>query len=163
MSRALAKPAAGEKAMPICARLSFFVLLGLVAASGSASADPSTDAAAKWKLLGSWRVDCSQPPSQDNGTYIYVVKGGKLFLDRDIGGDGDSSPVVSATINADNSITLIIKFLSFSQTRENTEVKKDDDHERTFVNRNIDTGEYSVRDGILISTGNPTRWYTRCR
>jgi hypothetical protein len=149
--------------MPFCARLFVLALLGLVAASHSASADPSTDAAAKWKLLGSWRVDCSHPPSRNNGTYIYVVKGGKLLLERDTGGDEESNPVVSATINADNSITLIIKFISFSQTRENTEVKKDDDHERTFINRNIDTGDYSVRDGILISTGNPTKWYTRCR
>jgi hypothetical protein len=30
-------------------------------------------------------------------------------------------------------------------------------------NRNVDTNEYSVRDGKFTANGNATPWQTRCR
>jgi hypothetical protein len=148
--------------MATSARLIVLALVGVLAGTGMAFAETVTATATKWKLLGTWRIDCSKPTSTDNTNDNYLVKDGRLFLDRDFGSGQDSSPVLAATINADGSLTILIRFKSFAQTRENTFIKDGDDRKRAVSNRNVDTDEYTVRDGKFTDSGNATRWYNRC-
>jgi hypothetical protein len=68
-----------------------------------------------------------------------VVRGGKLFHDREFGDARDSFPVTAATRKPDGSIEIVINFVSFSQIRQFSLIKGSDGRARTVSNRNVDT------------------------
>jgi len=148
--------------MAVPARLFFLVLAGVLAAAG-ASADTIPDTASKWGLLGTWRVDCSKQASWSDPDLRYVVRGDKLFHDREFGDRRDSNAVLSATITPDNAIELVIRFDMLSQTRQWTYVKQSDGRIQAVSNRNVDNNEYTVRDGKYLANGNATPLQSRCR
>jgi hypothetical protein len=149
--------------MHACARLSALVLLAVLAASGAALAQTTAQTASKWGLLGTWRLDCSKPMGRSNPDLSYVVRGGKLFHDREWGDTRDSSAVVLATSKADGTLEMVVNFTSLSQTRQFSFMKASGNRIRALSNRNVNTNEYSVRDGKFTSNGKPTPWQTRCR
>jgi hypothetical protein len=144
-------------------RLFALVLLAALATSEASLAQTAAETASRWGLLGTWRLDCSQPPSRSDGNLQYVVRGGRLFHDREFGDARDSSTVLSARTKADGSIELVVNFVSISQTREFSLIKGRDGRIRATSNRNIDTNEYSIRGGTFAANGNTTPWQTRCR
>ena len=95
----------------------------------------------------------------------YVVRGGKLFHDRDFGGESksDSSPVTAARLTPDGVLELTIPFASLSQTRQFAFVRAPDGRIRAVYNRNVDTDEYSIKDGKFTANGNAPPWQTLCR
>jgi hypothetical protein len=123
------------------------------------------ETASNWGLLGTWRLDCSKPASRSDGALQYVVRGGKLFHDREFGDARDSNVVVSATRKANGSLEIAVNFVSFSppQTRQFSFVKGSDGRIRAISNRNVDTNEYSIRDGKFTANGNAPPWQTHCR
>lgn len=143
-------------------RLLGLVFLAVLATSEASLAQTAAETASRWGLLGIWRLDCSQPVSRSDGALQYVVRGGKLFHDREFGDARDSSSVMSATAKADGSIEVTVKFVSFSQTRQYSFVKGRDGRIRAVSNRNVDTDEYSIRNGTFTGNGNSTPWQTRC-
>jgi hypothetical protein len=145
------------------ARLFVLVLLGVLATSEALLAQTVADTASRWGLLGNWRIDCSKPASRSNGELKYVVKGGKLFHDREFGDVRDSTPVMSATTKADGSIEIVINLVSRSETRQFSLIKGSDGRIRAMSNRNVDTNQYSIVDGKFTANGNATPWQTRCR
>ena len=144
-------------------RLFALVLLTALATSEASLAQTAAETASRWGLLGTWRLDCSQPPSRSDGNLQYVVRGGRLFHDREFGDARDSSTVLSAITKADGSIELVVNFVSISQTREFSLIKGRDGRIHATSNRNIDTNEYSIRGGTFTANGNTTPWQTRCR
>ncbi|MCX7360976.1 MAG: hypothetical protein NTV97_03715 [Alphaproteobacteria bacterium] len=144
------------------ARSLFVVLLGVLSTAGPASAETPAQAAARWGLLGTWRLDCTTPASQANQSFTFAVREGRLFQDRNLGGDAqDSSPMTQATIRPDGKILLTTVFSG--GTREAVFMKSDDGRRRRVMsNRGVDTDEYTIRDGLYVSNGQPTPWSTRC-
>ena len=104
-----------------------------------------------------------QPRSQSNPDLNYVVRGGKLFHDRNFGNNQDSSAVMTAVVKADKSIEIVVKFDSLKQTRQFALMKGPDGRIRAVSNRNVDTNEYSIRDGKFTANGGTPPWQTRCR
>jgi hypothetical protein len=121
-----------------------------------------TDTVFRWGLIGTWRLNCSAPASRSDGELKYVIRGGKLFHDREFGDARDSSPVMSATSKADGSLELVVKFDSLSQTRQFSFIKGGDGRIRAISNRNVANNEYTIKDGKFTSNGNPPPWQTRC-
>ena len=148
---------------PLLKSISKLALVGLaaLAASGAGHAETAANVAAQWGLLGSWRIDCTAPPSVDNFNETYVVRGGKLYLDRVDSGGAGSEPVLAAKIRPDNSIAIFIRFESAAQTREN-DVIRDGDRKRVMSNSRINSQDYSVRNGVLVASGKPTPWMNHC-
>jgi hypothetical protein len=144
-------------------RLFGLVLLAVVATSEASLAQTVAEAASKWGLVGTWRLDCSKPVSGSDGALQYVVRGGKLFHDREFGDRRDSNPVTVATVKADGSIEIIINFVSLSQTRQFSLVKGSDGRMRAVSNRDVNTNVYSIKRGKFTGNGNITPWQTRCR
>ena len=93
----------------------------------------------------------------------YLVKGNKLFHDREFGDRRDSSQIMSATIKPDGSMELVVNFTSLSQTRQFSFIKGGDGRIRATSNRNVDTNEYTVVDGKFTANGNSTPWQSDCR
>jgi hypothetical protein len=144
-------------------RLLALLVFGVLAMFGTAFAQTVAETASKWGLLGSWKLDCSQATSRSNGDLRYVVRGGKLFHDREFGDARDSSAVMSATTKADGTIEIVVNFASFSQTRQFSFIKGSDGRIRALSNRNVDTNEYSIEGGKFTANGNDTPWQSRCR
>ena len=149
------------------ARIRLFALitftLAVLATFDTSFAQTVAETASRWGLLGSWKLDCSQPASRSNGDLQYVVRGGKLFHDREFGDARDSSSVMTETKKADGSIEIVVNFASFSQTRQFSFIKGSDGRIRVVSNRNVDTNEYSIKGGKFTANGNDTPWQTRCR
>jgi hypothetical protein len=143
-------------------RLLVVALAALFVACGVSSADSAVDTATSWGLLGTWRLDCKAQASRADPDLIFVVRSGQLFHDRNWGDGSDSSAVLSATATAGGGLMVTVKFASLSQTRQWAYVKQDDNHIRAMSNRNVDTDDYSVRDGKFTANGNSTSWQTRC-
>lgn len=133
-----------------------------LAAATAALAQSPADVATRWGLIGGWKLDCSQPTSRANGLLSFVVRDGKLMHDRDFGDTRDSSPVVAGRLGQNGSIELSIYFPGLSQTRQVEWIKDKAGRLRAINNRNIDTNDYTVRDGILTGNGQPTAWQYRC-
>ena len=144
-------------------RVLFLALIVTLAASGVAFAETAAETATSWGLVGLWRLDCGTPASRDDVDLRYVVRDGALFHERNWGDGQDSSPVISATLTPQGGIDVVLKLESMSQTREFIVAKVDADHTRTVMSRNVDTNEYSIRDGTFISDGRPVRPLARCR
>ncbi|MDP1837558.1 MAG: hypothetical protein Q8N31_14290 [Reyranella sp.] len=149
--------------MPVSIRLVAFALLAGFSSANGVSAQTVAGTATQWGLIGVWQLDCKAPISQSNGALKYAVRGGKLFHDRDFGGGKtDSNVVISARANSDETLEVTISFASFSQTRQFAFVKAADGRIRALNNRNVDTDEYSIRDGKFLANGNVTPWQSRC-
>ncbi len=139
-----------------------FALIGLVVAPSGAVAQSNADIAQGWGLLGTWRLDCGRPRSRENPDLKYVVRGGKLFHDRDFGDATDSQPVIAATPRPDNALELVVRFNGFSQTRQFIFVHGDSGTLRTVYNRDVDSGSQSITDGKFTANGEPAPWQYHC-
>ena len=137
-------------------------LVGLVAAPVAAVAQSNVEVARSWGLLGTWRLDCAKPKSRANPDLKYVMHDGKLFHDRDFGDDADSQPIIVATRRPDDALELVVQFGGFHQTRQFIFVHGRSDSLRAIYNRDVDSGELSIRDGKFTGSGEPTPWQYRC-
>ncbi len=138
------------------------VLVGLLASSEFAIAQTVTDTLGRWGMLGTWALDCSQPPSRSNGYLSYVAKQGGAFHEREFGDARDSSRILSARMTANGLLEVRIDYTSISQIRDISFFKAGDGRIRSMSNR-IVNGEYSIKDGNFVSNGNPSPWQIRCR
>lgn len=120
------------------------------------------DVAQKWGLVGTWAEFCDRPPARGNDYATYIRRGGELFLDRDFGDIRDTNRVAAASILPDGMISLSIVFGKLNQTRINVFAIGPDGRRRTMFNSDTH-GKFSVKDGILLGSGKPTSWLTRCR
>jgi hypothetical protein len=150
-------------AMPV--RLVALAFLAALASSSPSLAQTVAETASKWGLLGTWKLDCAAPASGSNVALSYVVRGGRLFHDRDGGASKqytDSNQVASARVNPDGTLEVTIPFASLSQTRQIAFIRGADGRIRVLYNKNVDTGEYSIKGGAFTSDGRLSAWQSRC-
>jgi hypothetical protein len=145
------------------ARCLGLVSLAVLVTSEVSFAQSNADTATQWGLLGAWKIDCKVPANRQDVTSTYVVREGRLFLDRDFGDAKDSSSVALATRKSDGAIELVVNFTSLKQIRQYSLMKGSDGRARALSNRNVDTNEYSVTNGKFTANSNETPWQTRCR
>lgn len=149
--------------MPASVRFIAVCILGSLTSANGASAQTVAEVASGWGLPGTWQTDCKAPVSRSNVSSTYAVRGGKLFVDRAFGDGTDSSAITAAAVKADGALDIVIIFTSTSQTRQLAHIKGSDGRMRAIYNRNVDTNEYSVKDGKFTGNGSATPWQTRCR
>jgi hypothetical protein len=116
-----------------------------------------------WGLLGSWSVDCALPPGRNTGALLTyeINKDGRVMYRRNFGEAKDESEVVSATVNREGLLNLMVFFPSLHQTREFGLLLSKDGSLRAIYNRS-ERGEYTIRDGKYVATGAPTPPQRRC-
>ena len=141
----------------------FVLAVFLAAAAFEARAQSNADIAARWGLIGTWKVDCRAPTSRSNTAITYAVRQGQLFMDRNYGDGQDSSTIQSATAKPGGLLEIVTTIPSISQTRQFAFTKGPDGRKRAMSNRDTNTGTYTVVDGKFTSNGNPTPWQTSCR
>jgi hypothetical protein len=149
-------------------RISVLAAFGLLAPA-AACADPTWDTLQRFGWTGSWAASCKDPPSLRN---VWVILSqdpdgtAKRKLDR--GGDGpallgavDSAQILTASTlqarlrNDDpNWGAMNGVFFDVVQTIEN-------DGLRTLQSKGSDGKDY-IKDGTLVSSGQPSPWIYRC-
>jgi hypothetical protein len=138
------------------------LMVGCLVSPG-ALAQTATQTASSWGLLGEWRRDCRSPIADDNPSYLYLVRNGQLYLDRDFAKSGTDSSVVSGIRRtAAGEIEYVIQFISLAH-RQHLNAKSADGRMRVIFNKNLQTGEASVVDGKFTDGGQITPWLSRCR
>lgn len=80
---------------------------------------------------------------------------------RNFGEAKDENEVVSATVNAEGLLNMMVYFPSLHQTREFGLLLAKDGSLRAIYNRG-ERGEYTIRDGKYVATGVPTPAQQRC-
>ena len=117
----------------------------------------------QWGLLGSWAVDCAARPNRDKGALLtYEIRGdGRVMYRRNFGDAKDETEVVSATVNAEGLLNLMVYFPSLHQTREFGLMLAKDGSLRAIYNRS-ERGAYTVKDGKYVKSGAPTLPQQRC-
>ncbi|MBI5260582.1 MAG: hypothetical protein HY852_02045 [Bradyrhizobium sp.] len=116
-----------------------------------------------WGLIGSWSRDCSLPPDREKGAVLsYEIRqDGRVMYRRDFGDTADENEVVGASTTSEGVLNLLVFFPSFHQTREFGLVKQPDGSMRAIYNHNKN-GEYSIKNGKFVSSGQPAPIQHRC-
>jgi hypothetical protein len=139
--------------------------LAIVLAAGAAAgalAQTAAENAARWGLLGDWRLDCGRPVDNQFSSLSYRVAEGRLFHDRDFGHARDSHPVASARILGDGSIELVISFRDPVTTREFSLIRGRDGRIRAMSNRDVSSNQFTIQGGRFTANGRQTPWQARC-
>lgn len=134
-----------------------------VALAPTARAETLAATVEQWGLLGSWAVDCAARPDRDKGALLTyeIRKDGRVMYQRNFGDVRDENEVVSAMINDEGLLDVMVFFPSLHQTREFGLLLQKDGSLRAIYNRS-ERGEYTIRDGKYIATGAPTSAQQRC-
>lgn len=114
-------------------------------------------------LLGSWAVDCAARPDHDRGALLTyeIGKDGRVLYRRNFGDTKDENEVVSAAIDPDGMINVMVYFPSLRQTREFGLLLSKQGSLRAIYNRS-ERGDYTIRDGKFVKTGASTPAQQRC-
>jgi hypothetical protein len=137
--------------------------IALFAVSTAASAATVAETASRWGLIGRWSLDCHAAPDHDRGAVLaYQITGrSKLVLHRDFGDAEDNAEVTAAAVSENGRLDLRIYFPQLRQTRELELARLPDGGIRTVYNR-MRGGAYSIKDGRITATGQPTPAQFRC-
>jgi hypothetical protein len=134
-----------------------------IALTSLARAESLAATVEQWGLLGSWAVDCAVSPDRDKGALLTyeIRKDGRVMYRRNFGDAKDENEVVSATVNAEGLLNVMVYFPSLLQTREFGLLLSEQGSLRAIYNRS-EHGEYTIRDGKYVKTGAPTPPQQRC-
>jgi hypothetical protein len=140
------------------------LLLIVPLAPRPAAAQSPAQVATTWDLLGAWSSDCSIPPSRLHTWLSYVVRDDKLFYEQNYGDGRSSNEIVSARIRPNGDIEIVMMFTAVSppQTRLNVNSRGPNSRFRTIESKDVNTGEYSIRDGLVSHNNQPSKWLSRC-
>ena len=64
--------------------------------------------ATRWGIVGVWQKDCHASVGPDNDQQAFVMRAGKLFLERSTGTSHDSNPIPAASVNAREELELLV-------------------------------------------------------
>ncbi|WIW48126.1 hypothetical protein ML401_08420 [Bradyrhizobium sp. 62B] len=133
------------------------------AVTATASAETLAATVEQWGLLGSWAVDCAARPDRDKRALLTyeIRKDGRVMYRRNFGEARDENEVVSATVNAEGLLNVMVYFPSLHQAREFGLLLLKDGSLRAIYNRS-ERGEYTIKDGKYVATGAPTPTQQRC-
>lgn len=134
-----------------------------IAFASTAGAETLAATVEQWGLLGSWAVDCAAKPDRDKGALLTyeIRKDGRVMYRRNFGDARDENEVVSATVNAEGLLNVMVYFPSLQQTREFGLLLAEDGTLRAIYNRS-ERGVYTIKDGKYLATGAPTPPQQRC-
>ncbi|MEH2492115.1 hypothetical protein [Bradyrhizobium sp. AZCC 2230] len=134
-----------------------------IALTSLARAETLAATVEQWGLLGSWAVDCAVGPDRDKGALLTyeIRKDGRVMYRRNFGDAKDENEVVSATVNAEGLLNVMVYFPSLQQTREFGLLLSEQGSLRAIYNRS-ERGAYTIRDGKYVKTGEPTPLQQRC-
>lgn len=142
-------------------QIAWLALAALVVHSGTAQAGASSDALAKFGLIGSWAIDCHAPPSLGNPFQTFIPSNAGDPIRQDVVGDPGRDrivPIYDAALVASDRLRL-----SFTQNKVTVTVLlvKENGRVRPLESTTSD-GRIMVAGGIVQRNGQQTVWLEKC-
>jgi hypothetical protein len=128
-----------------------------------ANAETLTQTLEAFGFFGRWAIDCGEPPSSSNTVRIARVSptGGPIFNET-LGGTGEPNAYVILSAKQLSATTMSLRIELNGDYKQDLTMHLLDNKVRTISNRDVETGQYIVRKGVVVSTGQATPWLTRC-
>jgi len=151
-----AEPIAGTGPLPFMLRIGTILALGAVLGATPANADQAADTLKRLNLLGRWANDCADP-TRAGVSYEIDAKGSAFFINV-VG----PHRILAAASSDGRNVMLTIKFLKpTEEVRINAFRMIGADTYVPTMNRN-ERNEYTVRNGVLLLTGEKMPPLHRC-
>jgi hypothetical protein len=147
------------------------VLLKVLAAAalgcliGGAPADAATvrQTLDAFGFFGTWARDCDKPASLTNNQRVVTMspRGRPMFIES-LGPDSEPNVYVILRARRPARDTIVLRVKLNGGDEQDLIMRHDHDRIRTIDNREVATGTYIVRKGVVASTKDETPWLTRC-
>jgi hypothetical protein len=154
-----------------------YFLRGIVAAAllallpGAALADTTWDAMQRFGLTGTWALSCKQAAGPSNFWMTYYRDAGGVVrrtLERGSSPDYPTLMVVIDSAHLITSTTMAARFRNddpnwgdSNGTSVDIIIIKENGRVRTLDSKGSNGKQY-VKDGIVVSSGNPIPWIEKC-
>jgi hypothetical protein len=108
-------------------------------------------------------MDCDQPASQTNTVRTAQLSStGDPNFTESLGGRGEPNSYVILRAKRTSADTIVLRTKLNGEITQELTMHRRGDRIRTLTNRDIASGDYLVRKGVVVSTKNETPWLTRC-
>lgn len=130
----------------------------------TAHASSLVDTLTAFGFFGTWAVDCTQPASPlNNYRSAYVSPTGDPVFTESLGPASDPNIYVVLGAKRESDDTIVVRVKINGEFEQDLTMRKEGSRLRTTTNRDVGKRErFVVRNGAVLSTGNPTPWLTRC-
>jgi len=146
-------------------RLEFLAAIAAVIffSAPAAKADSLSETLETFGFFGRWAINCDEPASPANNvrTARMSPTGDPVFSEN-LGGLGEPNSYVILRAKRNGADTAVLRVKLNGGVIQELTMRRDGDRLRTISNREIATGEYVVREGLVVSTKQETPWLTRC-
>jgi hypothetical protein len=147
-------------------RTIFFVAVQLLLLTGFADAQSAANVVKEFGLVGSWAIDCRQPPSPTNAYANFsLTSGGAIELRDDFGPDFDDMiyRIVDAKRIGQFRLSLRQLLTTDDQIVLDTVMLRAGGRIRNWSSRLADGSSVLVENGIIpLAREQETGWMTRC-
>jgi hypothetical protein len=113
-------------------------------------------------FFGNWAINCASPATLANSRrHAFITRGGEIHFTESFGHKIKQNvyTVFGARRIAPDKILLRIQLNG--KDMQNLTMQKDNSRLRTIFNER-ENGEFLVRDGVILSNGQPTPWLSPC-
>ncbi|KAB2851368.1 MAG: hypothetical protein F9K44_01835 [Hyphomicrobiaceae bacterium] len=136
-----------------------FLFLAELAVSPFAAAQAPADVLRSSGLIGLWAPDCSKGPAYENVHASYEVRGGRSYHVNEFG-RREEYEVTSASVRSRQEIAMTYRHAGGQVLSIQLYV---DFGGRIRTWTSTSAGNVLVQEGVVVGTGRPTDWLTKCR
>ena len=129
--------------------------------SPATSAESPGETLESFGFFGRWATDCNQPASPDNNVRTAQLSpAGDPVFSESLGSEPNSYVVFR--VRRTGADTIILRTKLNGEIIQELTMHRQGDRIRTIANRDMASGGYLVRKGVVVSTKRETPWLTRC-
>lgn len=146
-------------------RVKFLAALAMACliGSGPAAADAIREALDGFGFSGTWALRCDDPPSPDNNVRVVSVSpAGDAMFAESLGPESDPNIYVILRVRRANDDTIVLHVKLNGEVEQDLTIRREQNRIRTTDNREVATGQYVVKNGIVASNKQETPWLTHC-
>lgn len=129
----------------------------------AANADSLNETLEAFGFFGRWAMNCEGPASPTNNVRTARLSpGGDPVFNESLGGSGEPNSYVILRAKRAGADTIVLRTKLNGEIIQELTMHRRGDRLRTITNRDIASGEYLVRKGVVVSTKQETPWLVRC-
>ena len=136
------------------------MLAGLSFGFSSAVAQTPSEIAARWGLIGDWRLACGGPASPANPVHRFLLRDGRLIEETDLGDRVIAGTIDRTSLREDGALVMEIDYAG--ARRERVAVRYGPGARRIVSDRDMATGKYAIQNGRMTENGELTPAESRC-
>jgi hypothetical protein len=146
-------------------RLKLFAALTAVIlfSAPAAKADSLSETLEAFGFFGRWAMNCDEPASPTNNVRnARLSTTGDPIFSESLGGAGEPNSYVILRAKRASADTIVLRTKLNGKITQELTMHRHGDRLRTITNRDIASGDYLVRKGVVVSARQETPWLTRC-